>query len=105
MITDMQTISVQSASEPGHSHEVTRRGDGSCSCTCVGYAYRRHCSHIPLAVERWSALDSQRSASVTLHGLARRIDNVADRLSCDDVNAWEAIRQLHTVLNSLEAKV
>jgi hypothetical protein len=39
---------IPSASRPGLAHQVTREEDGSLSCTCESFQYRRMCRHLAL---------------------------------------------------------
>ena len=39
-------FTVPSRSNPFATHTVNRDFDGNWSCSCVGYSYRRTCSHV-----------------------------------------------------------
>lgn len=102
----MDVMTIGSSSKPGSNHMVTRRGDGSCYCTCPGYSYRRHCSHIPQAVAAWAAIDRNRTAALTLRTIAQRVDRLADKVATSkDADAWPTIQSMHELLNKVEATV
>jgi hypothetical protein len=46
-----EPLVVPSSSKPGVTYEVSQDSTGALWCTCPGFGYRRHCSHVEAVTE------------------------------------------------------